>query len=75
MKREQIRIGMRVLFGESGGEQTLGKVVRRKRLTALVESLETRAGQPKGARWNVAFDLISLADDSQASRPEGSPLA
>ena len=66
MEREQAHVGMRVVFGKPGGEQTLGRIVKLNPARAKVEMLEARGGRPAGTRFNVPYELLEPAEDQQA---------
>lgn len=65
MKREQAHVGMLVVIGKPGEEQTLGKIVVVNPTRAKVETLEARAGRPAGMRFNVPYHLIRPAENQQ----------
>lgn len=66
MKREESHVGMLVVFGKPGEEQTIAKIVVVNPARAKVETLEPRAGRPVGTRFNAPYALIRPADDQQA---------
>lgn len=66
MQREQVHVGMLVIFGMPGEQQTLGKIVAVNPARAKVETLEPRAGRPVGTEFNVPYHLIRSADGEQA---------
>ena len=70
MEREQAHIGLLVVFGKPGEEQTLGQIVVVNPTRAKVETLEARAGRPAGTRFNVPYSLMRPADDQQAPTTE-----
>lgn len=70
MEREQAHIGMLVVFGMPGEEQTLGKIVVVNPARAKMEALEPRAGRPVGTRFNVPYHLIRPVDHQQAPTTE-----
>lgn len=70
MKREQAHIGMLVVFGMPGEEQTLAKIVVVNPVRAKVEALEPRAGRPVGTRFNVPFHLMRPAENQQPPATE-----
>ncbi len=61
MIREQARTGMKVVFGRSNGEKTLGKIIDINPKKALVETLENRGrgkGSPIGSKWRVPYEMM-----------------
>ena len=70
MERVQAHIGMLVVFGMPGEEQTSAKIVVVNPARAKVEVLEARAGRPAGTRFNVPYSLMRPADDQQAPTTE-----
>lgn len=66
MEREQTHVGMRVVFGKPGEEQTLGRIVSVSASRSKVETLEARGGRPAGTRFNVPYELIQPAEEKQA---------
>lgn len=70
MQREQVHVGMLVIFGMPSEEQTIAKIVVVNRARGKVETLESRGGRPVGTRFNVPFDLLRPADDQQAPATE-----
>lgn len=63
MEREQAYVGMQVVFGKPGLEQTIAKIVVVNPARAKVETLEPRAGRHVGTRFNVPFHLMRPAED------------
>jgi hypothetical protein len=58
---------MKVYFGRSRGEQTLGKITKLNPTKAKVETLETRGhNRPIGQLWNVPYDLMRPAEEGAA---------
>ncbi len=58
------RIGDKVFFGRSHGEQTLGEIVKVNRVKIKVRQLESRGAlkkYPIGTMWNVPPSLLSPA--------------
>lgn len=70
MQQEQAHVGLLVVFGMPGEQQTLGKIVAVNPARAKVETLEARAGRPFGTRFNVPYHLIRPADGEQAPAAE-----
>ncbi len=70
MQREQAHVGMLVVFGKPGEEQTIANIIVVNPVRAKVETLEPRAGRPVGTRFNVPFDLLRPADHQQSSAAE-----
>ena len=70
MQREQVHVGMLVVFGKPGEEQTIAKIVVVNPARAKVETLESRGGRPVGTRFNVPYHLIRPADGEQSSTVE-----
>ena len=66
MQREQSHIGLLVVFGKLGEEQTLGKIVVVNPARAKVETLEPRGGRPVGTRFNVPYHLMRPAEEHEA---------
>lgn len=66
MNQADAHVGMRVVFGRTDGEQTLGKVVRLSRARAKVKLLEQREGREAGTIWNVPYELMEPTDDKEA---------
>ena len=66
MDRSHAHIGMRIVFGSAGSEQTLGRIVAVRQVRAKVETLETRADRPAGSLFNVPYHLMQPANNEQA---------
>lgn len=66
MQREQAHVGLLVVFGMPGEEQTLGQIVKLNPARAKIETLESRAGRPVGTRFNVPLHQMRPTDDEQA---------
>jgi len=69
-----MRIGMKVLFGRPNGEKTFGEVVKINRKNVRVKTLEPRGrtdrGQKAGRLWNVPPQLCSRAySDDEPKAP------
>lgn len=58
MKREDLQVGMRVIFGHPDGEKTLGEIVKLSAIRAKVISLEPRLDRQAGSLWNVPYFLL-----------------
>ncbi len=68
MQREQCQVGMRVIFGRTNGEHTLGEVVKCNPTKAKVRTLETRGagrGAGVGAIWNVPYSMMQPESGGQ----------
>ncbi|MCZ2342634.1 MAG: hypothetical protein LC104_12710 [Bacteroidales bacterium] len=66
MQREQAHVGLLVVFGMPGEEQTLGQIVKLNPARAKIETLESRAGRPVGTRFNVPYALMLPVKEQQA---------
>lgn len=66
MRREYAHVGMQVVFGRPDIEQTLGRIIVVNPTRAKVETLQARAGRPVGTRFNVPYELMQPADDTEA---------
>lgn len=66
MDRTNVHVGMQVVFGSAGSEQTLGRIVAVNQVRAKVETLESRAGCPAGTLFNVPYYLMQPANHEQA---------
>jgi hypothetical protein len=65
---------MRVFFGRTHGEKTLGKIIKVNPTRAKVETLENRGngrGCSPGSTWVVPYTLMSPADGEKV--PEAAP--
>lgn len=51
MQREQVKVGMTVVFGRENGEKTTGKVVKMNPKKAKVEILEDRGSRSKAGSF------------------------
>jgi hypothetical protein len=59
MLREQVRVGMQVLFGRPNGAKTLGVVEKINPTKAKVKTLEARGtSDTPGTLWTVPFSLL-----------------
>lgn len=65
MQREQAYVGMLVVIGKPGEEQTIAKIVVVNPARAKVETLEPRAGRPVGTRFNVPYHLMRPAEENE----------
>jgi hypothetical protein len=63
MQREQAHVGMLVVFGKPGEEQTIANIIVVNPVRAKVETLEARGGRPAGTRFNVPYALIRPAEE------------
>lgn len=63
MKRDEAHVGMRVAFGRTDAEQSLGRIVKINPARAKVEAMEDRDGRPAGTIWNVPYHLMETADE------------
>ena len=59
MLREQCKFGMRVTFGRSAGEKTVGVVEKCNPSKAKVRTTEARGQTPAGTIWNVPYSLLA----------------
>lgn len=66
MDRSHAHVGLQVVFGLAGSEQTLGKIVAVNQVRAKVETLESGAGCPAGSLFNVPYHLMQPANHGQA---------
>lgn len=66
MDREQAHVGLLVVFGMPGEEQTLGQIVKLNPARAKIETLESRADRPVGTRFNVPYALMLPVEKQQA---------
>lgn len=65
MLKEACRLGMKVYFGRSNGEKTLGEVVKLNPTKAKVRTLESRGngrGSVVGAEWGVPYSMMTPAE-------------
>jgi uncharacterized membrane protein len=61
MQIEVIRVGMKVLFGRTHGEKTLGEVLKVNRVKVKVRQLESRGAMVAhavGTVWTVPPSLL-----------------
>lgn len=66
MERKQAYVGLLVVFGMPGEEQTLGRIVSVSASRSKVETLESRTDRPAGTRFNVPYELIQPAEEKKA---------
>lgn len=65
MLKEACRKGMKVYFGRSQGEKTLGEVVKLNPTKAKVRTLESRGngrGSVVGTEWGVPYSMMTPAE-------------
>jgi hypothetical protein len=65
----EARVGMKVMFGRSNGEQTLGEIVKINPTKAKVKTLESRGsgrGSMAGAVWGVPYSLMKPVTNGDA---------
>ena len=60
MKREDLKVGMKVTFGRPGGERASGEIVKLSATRAKVISLEPWLDHPMGSLWNVPYFLLEI---------------
>lgn len=64
MKIHECQVGMKVMFGRSNGEQTLGEVIKVNPAKAKVKILQSRGngrGGFVGAVWSVPYSMMTHA--------------
>jgi hypothetical protein len=72
-----LKIGQKVLFGRSHGEQTLGEIVKINQTRAKVRQLESRGtykAHAVGTVWTVPFTLLSPVSQGAAPVSLHSPF-
>lgn len=72
MLKENVKVGMKVLFGRRVGEKTLGEVVKVNPKKAKIRQLEDRGSirdYPVGTMWTVPFTLMYLEDPNAVPAP------
>lgn len=65
MEKIQVKVGMKVLFGRTNGEQTLGEIIKVNKARLKVKQLESRGAMrsyPVGTTWTVTAGLCALTD-------------
>ena len=73
---DELRVGMRVMFGRTNGEQTLGEIVKLNVKTAKVKQLESRGvnkSHAVGTIWKVPFSLLVPATNESGQNPASVP--
>lgn len=74
MIREQLKVGMKVLFGRPNGEKTLGEVIAVNPKKAKVKTLEGRGVRDQiGAIWHVPFSLMCPAPGGETVAIQSTP--
>ena len=71
MERADCKIGMKVYFGRSNGEKTLGEIVKINRVKIKVKQIEERGTQRDhrvGTIWTVPPSLCTPAEDGRPRR-------
>lgn len=63
MLREHARVGMKVIFGNQTGENTLGQIFKCNRVRAKVRILESRGQHSMGTTYNVPYEVMYPADN------------
>jgi len=63
----ELKIGSKVVFGRTNGEQTKGEVVKINQKTLKIRQTETRSKHPIGTVWSVPHSLVRL-DNGKAPR-------
>ncbi len=64
-----LKVGSKVWFGRTHGEQTLGTIMKVNRTTVLVRQDEARGtmrNYPVGTNWKVPHNLCRVADQQAA---------
>jgi hypothetical protein len=72
MLRENARIGMKVYFGRTNGEKTLGEIVKLNGAKAKVKTLEDRGHSERhfvGQEWGVPYSMMESADITNIVAP------
>ena len=70
MLREQAKVGMKVFFGRTHGEKTLGQIVKLNPTKAKVKTLENRGngrGSAVGTEWGVPYSMMEPTGDKTVS--------
>jgi hypothetical protein len=71
LTREETKVGDIVVFGAKNGEKTIGEIVRRNPVNAVVAQLETRGtkkSRPVGTKWNCKYRGLRFATEEEAER-------
>lgn len=71
MKREDTKIGDIVVFGAKNGQKTIGEIVKRNSVNAVVAQLEERGVQKVravGTKWNVRYRGLRFATETEKKR-------
>ena len=71
MRKEDGKVGMKVLFGRSNGEKTLGEIVKINRKNFKVKTLEargTRRNHKVGSVWNVPPTLCKPGPNEKLNK-------
>jgi len=71
-EHDMFKVGDKVIFGRTHGEQTRGTVVKVNRTTVLVAQDEDRGvyrTREVGTKWKVPFSLCRLAGAESVSTP------
>jgi hypothetical protein len=55
---------MRVLFGRTNGEKTLGTVIKCNPAKAVIETLEPRGSTKPGTSWHVPYSMLEAFDET-----------
>jgi hypothetical protein len=62
MKIQDVKVGMKVMFGRPNGEQTLGEIIKINPTKAKVKALASRGngrGSDVGTIWTVPYSLMT----------------
>lgn len=73
MTKDECRVGMKVYFGRSRGEKTLGEIVKMNPAKAKVKTLEHRGsgrGSAVGVEWNVPYTMMTPANGGATNVPQ-----
>lgn len=77
MNKSEVQVGMRVFFGRSHGEQTLGEVVKVNRAKVKVRQLAARGSlksYPIGTYWSLpATFLVPASEEATANAAHPAP--
>lgn len=66
-RKEDLRVGMSVTFGNFGAEQTDGIIVGILKKNVKVRTVQGRKNAPAGAEWRVPPGLITIREDADFS--------